>query len=144
MIRIDTVIGSGTTALACALFAARRGPVRLSAGAPRRRARSTESVPAATLTLLLELGITPQEVGVDGFTRERVTAWTDPQPTVRAAPACAHLDTAALHDTLCRRVAAHSAITWGPRVDPSAPRAGWVDATGRRAVSAQHHQRPPR
>ena len=58
MTAVHTVVGSGTTALACALFAARHGRVELAARLPRRRTRSVESVPAATLTLLLELGIT--------------------------------------------------------------------------------------
>ena len=97
-----TVLGSGVAAAACALFAARHGPVRLC-GRPATPDHSVESVPAATLTLLLELGITPVELDVDRLTRDRRVAWEDAEPAVHSGPACAHLDRAALHAALWER-----------------------------------------
>jgi hypothetical protein len=139
-----TVVGSGTTALAAALFATHRGPVDLYARIRTPRTRSVESIPAAALTLLVELGITPDELDVTGLCRQRIVAWEDTEPRALDGPACAHIDTAALHHALVRRAAHHPAITLSTELNKSALRPGWVDATGRRAVSARGHIRPPR
>jgi 2-polyprenyl-6-methoxyphenol hydroxylase-like FAD-dependent oxidoreductase len=139
-----TVIGSGATALAAALFAAHGGPVDLHARSRTPRSRSVESVPAAALTLLVELGITPDELDVVGLSSKRIVAWQDGEPQVLDGPACAHIDTAALHHALLRRAANNPAVTFRAQLDTSALHPGWVDATGRRAVSARRHHRPPR
>lgn len=141
---VRTVVGSGTTALAAALFAARSGPVDLYARACAPRSRSVESVPAAALTLLVELGVTPDELDVARLSRERIVAWEDPEPTALGGPACAHIDTAALHHALLRRAMNHPAVTVRAAPHSTALRPGWVDATGRRAVSAHRHIRPSR
>jgi 2-polyprenyl-6-methoxyphenol hydroxylase-like FAD-dependent oxidoreductase len=146
--RVHTVLGGGISALACALFAARHGPVRLL-GRPGPTPRSTvESVPAATLTLLLELGITPAELDVGELTRERTVAWDAAAPSTHTGPACAHIDRVALQAALWRRALAEPAISVLGRVDPAdvggCAGPGCVDATGRRAVTASAVLRPPR
>jgi len=141
--RVGTIMGSGVAAVACALFAAQHGPVRLCGRRDPRPRRSVESVPAATLTLLLELGVTPAELDVAGLTHDRIVAW-DSEPDRHAGPACAHVDRAALHAALWDRVVADPGITVTDRVDPADAAPGWIDATGRRAVSALTTLRPPR
>jgi hypothetical protein len=139
-----TVLGSGVAAAACALFAARHGPVRLCG----RRApleHSVESVPAATLTLLLELGVTPGELEVDRLTRDRRIAWEHAEPAGHRGPASAHLDRAILHAALWERVTRHPDVRVTGRVDVVPPGPGRVvDATGRHAVTALDVLRPPR
>jgi hypothetical protein len=103
-----------------------------------------ESLPAAALTLLVELGVTPDELGVAGLSRKRIVAWQNGEPQVLDGPACAHIDTAALHHALLRSAANNPAVTFKAGLDPSSLRPGWIDATGRRAVSARRHIRPPR
>ena len=139
---MTTVLGSGGAAAACALFAARHGPVRLC-GRPHAPVSSVESVPAATLTLLLELGITPAELDVDRLTRDRRVAWEQAEPAEHTGPACAHLDRAALHAALWRRVTRHPHVHLTGR-DDVVPRGRVVDATGRQAVTALDVLRPPR
>jgi 2-polyprenyl-6-methoxyphenol hydroxylase-like FAD-dependent oxidoreductase len=148
--RVDTVVGSGVAGLACALFAAQHGPVRLYGGRARQGSRSlrrpgrvVESVPAATLTLLLELGLTPSELDVGELRRDRVVAW-DADPRAHTGPVCAHIDRVALHAALWERVTANPAITVVDRAEPDRAASGWVDATGRRALSARTKLRPPR
>jgi hypothetical protein len=139
-----TIVGSGTTALAAALFAAHRGPVDLYSRIRPGGSRSVESLPAAALTLLVELGITPDELDVATLSTRRLVAWEDSEPHALDGPACAHIDTAALHHALMRRAARNPAVTFKTELDRSALRPGWVDATGRRAMSARRHIRPPR
>lgn len=142
MTAFDAIVGGGPTALACALFTARRRPVTLAAKGTHIGHRSVEAVPAATLTLLLELGITPDELGVDRLVRERVTHWSGAEPETAPAPVCAHLDTAALYEALRRRVHASTAITRTDRWNLAHQRSGWIDATGARAVSSPATLRP--
>jgi 2-polyprenyl-6-methoxyphenol hydroxylase-like FAD-dependent oxidoreductase len=139
---VDTVLGAGVAGLACALVAARYGPVRLHDRSPRPAAPVVESVPAATLTLLLELGIVPADVGVHRLTRDRTVAWEQAEPRTHTGPACAHVDRAALHAALWERATHDTAVTVAGRA-VAAP-AGCVDATGRRAVTASAVERPPR
>lgn len=148
---VDTaVLGSGPVALASALFRSRHGAVALAAR-PEAPAAGIERVPAALLTLLLELGIVPAELDVDRLTRARLVAWEAPSPVERPGPACAHLDRAALVAALWRRVAEQPAIHVVPPVVGSAEVAlaggGWVaerlvDATGRRALTAAARAHP--
>ncbi len=132
-----TVLGSGIAATACALFAARSGPVVLAGTPPAGRTTAVESLPAAALTLLLEVGVVPRELGVDRLVRGRTGTWEDAVPVHSDGPACAHLDRSALLRSLWRRVAADPRITVVPR-GGGAPARGerLVDATGTRAASA--------
>jgi 2-polyprenyl-6-methoxyphenol hydroxylase-like FAD-dependent oxidoreductase len=141
---VRTVLGAGVAGLACALFAARHGPVRVCDRPPTSDAASVESVPAATLTLLLELGITPAELGVDRLVRCRTVAWDGAEPRTHPGPACAHVDRAALHVALRDRAATHPAVTLAGRVALDRAGPGCVDATGRRALGAATVHRPPR
>jgi hypothetical protein len=96
------------------------------------------------LTLLLEIGITPEELDVRGLSRERVVAWANSDPQQFDGPACAYIDTGALHRALFQRASAHPAITLARHRERGAIARGWVDATGRRSLSAESHIRPPR
>lgn len=139
-----TVLGCGPVALAHALFAARHGPVVLAARSVPPRP-GVESVPAAVLTLLLELGITPAELDVDRLDRGRLVAWEQAEPEARSSPACAQVDRAALVTALCRRIRCCPQIRMVDRLRAQAEDAvtgRLVDATGRRAVTAHDHLRP--
>jgi hypothetical protein len=132
-----TVLGSGIAATACALFAARSGSVVLAGTPPAGRATAVESLPAAGLTLLLELGVVPRELGVDRLVRGRTMTWEHAAPVHHDGPACAHLDRGALLRALWRRVTADARITVMPRGGARSARGGrLVDATGTRAASA--------
>jgi hypothetical protein len=135
--RATTVLGSGVAATACALFAARHGPVTLAGAPPLRRATAVESVPAATLALLLELGIVPRELDVARLLRGRTVTWERAEPLHHDGPACAHLDRSALLHALWRRVVADARVTVVPGgAGPAAPPGRLVDATGARARTA--------
>jgi 2-polyprenyl-6-methoxyphenol hydroxylase-like FAD-dependent oxidoreductase len=140
-----TVLGNGVTATAYALFAGRHGPVVLHGRPHVAGARTVESVPAATLALLLELGIVPAELDVLGLRRERWVAWEGATPERRDGPACAHLDRSALLGALWRRVAEHPAVELAAGRDGQhdVEREPVVDATGRRACTAVEVRRPP-
>ena len=142
MVPAITVLGAGVSGLACALVAARHGPVRLRDRPPGPQAPVVESVPAAALTLLLELGVVPAELGVHRLTRDRTVAWEQAEPQTHTGPACAHVDRAALHAALWRRVVGDPAVTVVGR--GAAEATGCVDATGRRALTATAVTRPPR
>lgn len=150
------VVGSGPAALAHALFASAAAPVVLC-GRRRSAAPGVERVPAALLTLLLEVGIIPAELDVDHLTTKRLVAWEDGAPAERLGPACAHLDRAALVEALWGRVEDRPDVhlreltPWftRPGVEGRFVAGGWmarrlVDATGRRALTARRHVRPPR
>jgi hypothetical protein len=63
--------GQRVAATACGLFAARYGPTTI-VGAPRcRQATAMESVPSATLTPLVELGVVPRELDLPRLIRGR-------------------------------------------------------------------------
>jgi hypothetical protein len=139
-----TVLGSGVAATAYALFAARHGPVVLAGAPPTGRARAVESVPAATLTLLLELGVLPREVDAAPLLRRRTASWETAWPVQHDGPACAHLDRGALVHALWRRVAADRRVTVVPRERGRTAAAGHrVDATGARARTAVAVTRRP-
>jgi hypothetical protein len=139
-----TVLGSGVAAAACALFAARHGPVTLAGAAPPGRATAVESVPAATLTLLLELGVVPRELDVPGLVRGRTVTWERTEPEHHDGPACAHVDRSALLHALWRRVEADALIAVVPRITgQAAPPGRLVDATGARARTAVSVTRRP-
>jgi hypothetical protein len=144
VIAVDTIIGDGPAALSCALFAARRAPVQLCARRTPLPVPTVESVPAATLTVLLELAITPDELDVHRLTRERLLAWEDGEARGHRGPVCAHIDTAALRAALWRQIEADPAIAVIDRLLPADARSGWIDASGRRAITAPGHRRPPR
>ncbi|MGI9000924.1 MAG: hypothetical protein ACR2GH_04590 [Pseudonocardia sp.] len=139
-----TVLGSGPVALACALFAARSGTVLLAAR-PLAVQPAVESVPAALLTLLLELGVVPAELDVQELSRRRLVAWEHDEPEGRDSPACAQLERSALRGALWRRVRECPAIrVVAPAARDSGDATRLVDATGRRAVTTAGHLRPPR
>lgn len=144
--RTSTVLGSGVAATACALFAAPHGPVRLYGSPDPRPGGVVECVPAATLTLLLELGLVPAELGVHALVRERWVSWDGAAPEYRIGPACAHLDRVRLCAALWSRVDAHPAVEVRPRERkaPTGEPGRVVDATGGRSLTAIEVARDPR
>ena len=140
---VTVVLGSGAVALAHALFQARYGPVVLAAR-PVAAMPAVERVPAPLLTLLLELGIVPAELDVDRLTRDSLVAWEQVAPMARRGPACAHVDRSALVGALWRRVQACRNVEVVPplRSQDLAATERFVDATGRRALTAVHRVHP--
>lgn len=150
------VLGSGPVGLVAALALARRRRVallthRLPAATDPPR---VEAVPAALLTLLLEFGVHPAELGVTRLYESRVSAWEAATPETQAGPATAHVERPALELALLRRALAT------PRLDlikgrvsaqlveqlgrAARPGCRLLDATGRRAITAAARTQPPR
>lgn len=149
------VLGAGPVGLVAALTLARNRRValithRLPAVTDSSR---VEAVPAALLTLLLEFGVHPAELGVTRLYESRVSAWEAATPDTQASPVTAHLERPALELALLRRALAT------PRLDliygrvssqlveqlgrAARPGCRLLDATGRRAVSAAARTQPP-
>ncbi|MBI1761954.1 MAG: hypothetical protein HYR56_11010 [Acidobacteria bacterium] len=148
------VLGAGPAGLLAALALARTQRTalladRLPAATDPPR---VEATPAALLTLLLEFGLHPAELGVTRLYEARVSAWETAVPTTQPSPATAHLARPALELALLRRAAA------APRLDliqcrVSAPLVRQLsqaakrgvrllDATGRHAVTASTRTQP--
>jgi len=150
------VLGAGPVGLVAASALARKRRVALithqlpAANDPPR----VEAVPAALLTLLLEFGVHPAELGVTRLYESRVSAWEAASPDTQAGPAMAHIERPALELALLHRALAT------PRLDliqrlvsaqlveqlsrAAKPGCRLLDATGRRAVSAVAITQPPR
>lgn len=156
MLRLDQyeaiVLGGGPVGLLAALALARtRSTALLTDRLPAATdAPRVEAVPAALLTLLLEFGLHPAELGVRQLYESRISAWETAVPTTQVIPATAHLQRPALELALLR-----CALNT-PRLDVyegSVTPALWqelqqgkalvLDATGRRAVTATTRTRPP-
>ena len=154
------IVGGGPAGLLCALSAARHMSVALvldeRAGTPESRPHSIEAVPAPLFALLIEFGVSPRGVGVEQLHRERVGAWLSATPTVLVTPTTAHLVRPRLEVALLQRALSTqriSAIVAKRHRIESADGywygSGWcarrlIDATGRRALTAQQRIRPTR
>jgi hypothetical protein len=151
------VLGAGPVGLVAALLAARNAPTLLvrrpelkSDPVPR-----IETVPAAMVNFLIDVGVHPQRIGVDRLHDSRRVAWSQPQPVRHTGAAVAHIDHQELQRELSRVARA------SPRLDiiedaavPARSREGWsgagwrarqlIDATGRAAALAPRRIRAPR
>jgi hypothetical protein len=143
-----TVLGAGPVGLIAALrlAQAKRNVVvrtrRLPA--PSDPAR-VDRVPAAFLSLLVELGISPLRVGADKLHGTHSSAWGSPELAVQSGPKTAHverpaLDLALLGATLrCPRIVVDlEPVPASGHCLPAADDGGLIiDASGRAAVTAQ-------
>jgi 2-polyprenyl-6-methoxyphenol hydroxylase-like FAD-dependent oxidoreductase len=141
------VLGAGPVGLAAALAAARGGHTLVlspniadPADPPR-----IDVVPGPFLALLLELGVVPRQIGVDELHDRRWVAWDSERPELVRGRAMAHIERPALElalmDAVRRRPEIHVAV--GSAADLPRSAGIVIDATGRRAYSAERRVRPP-
>jgi hypothetical protein len=141
------VLGAGPVGLVAALAAARRGRTLLIA--PRLPTVTDlpriDAVPATFLTLLLEFGIHPATIGVRKQLHDaRLVAWEGTEPAIIRGPAAAHIERSALEGALGDVVRQTPRIEVAHKAAATIPPAGLIiDATGRRAVSAERRIGPP-
>ncbi len=143
------VVGAGPTGMVAALQLSKQYQTALiaqRAPLPDHPPR-VEAVPAAFLALLLEFGIQPKELGVDRLYDSHVRAWDTALPVSSAQPVMAHIGRPALDLALFRQVSvasnvrvlcAQTAVALGESAGRHV-RSGktrWIDASGRRALSA--------
>ena len=145
----DTVVlGGGPVGLATALIAARYGRVLivLPRPAPAASVFRIDCVPVALLALFVELGVHPGELAASPVYDRRLVAWESTTPEiVDGGAGTVHILRPALEHRLLERARAHPAIgfTFNTALDalPAANRI--LDATGRRAITADHRHLPP-
>jgi flavin-dependent dehydrogenase len=143
----DTVIlGGGPVGLTTALIAARYG--RVLVVLPRRSPLvpplRIDCVPVALLALFVELGLHPSELGASAVHDHRLVAWSSTTPELVRGAGTVHVVRPALERCLLEHARAHRAINFacGTPLD-ALPAAGRVlDATGRRAITAEHRHLP--
>jgi 2-polyprenyl-6-methoxyphenol hydroxylase-like FAD-dependent oxidoreductase len=139
------VVGAGPVGLIAALAAARRGHTTVVAKhwPPKAHRSRIDVVPAPFLTLLLELGVSPRQIGITHLYDTQLTAWESALPTVRRRPACAHIERARLENALAEAIERDARIDI--RTDDWQVLQGELvmDATGRAAASAQRRIAPP-
>lgn len=142
----DTVVvGDGPVGLAAVLAAARRGRTLLvGRRKPSSEQPRIDAVPAPFLTLLLEFGVHPAFLGVRELHDTRLVAWERAEPELIRGPATAHVERPALERALAGLVDGMAGIEVTTFPSFPSPTANTViDATGRRAISAQHRVHPP-
>lgn len=148
------VIGSGPAAMLCALAAARGNRrVRLYVEEPDSKPgaaiESVQAAPASIISLLVEFGVVPAQLGVSGTNSVRQIGWETEQPVAIECAPGVHLERPALERALlaqvlrCNRVAieptSHHAPSWnGMQWNVGSHEADYlIDATGRRAITAR-------
>jgi len=141
-----TILGAGPVGLITSLAAARRGPVTLVVKhwPPRPYKPRIDVLPGPFLTLLLELGIDPKQLGIESLHDTQLAAWDSARPALRRRPASAHVERARLELALAAAVDRNSRIMIKTGIDQRSSRAGdlVIDATGRAAVSARQLHAP--
>jgi hypothetical protein len=141
-----TILGAGPVGLIASLAAARRGPTTLVVKhwPPKLYKPRIDVLPAPFLTLMLELGIDPKQLGIESLHDTQLAAWDSARPAMRRRPASAHVERARLELALAAAVDRNSRITIKIGIDERPSLAGdlVIDATGRAAVSARQLQAP--
>jgi hypothetical protein len=142
------VLGAGPVGLIAALAAARRGPTTLVTAhwPPSSSRRRIDVIPAPFLTLLLELGVDPGQLGVEDLQDTRLVAWENVDPTARRSPASAHVERSRLECALAY------AAERAPNIEVVVKKGDCrslhpdlvIDATGRTAASAERRIAPRR
>ena len=153
---IFVIFGGGPTALACALWCAREGPVKIFLPCkpnvelvPQR----IEIVPINVVGGLVELGIHPHTIGVFNVIEQRLIAWNAAEPTSEVTKAAAHLERPSLENELLKLATRQTRVELCVSDSASARAAALeyaqrgacvIDATGRRASLASRRFRPRR
>lgn len=153
------VMGSGPAAMLCALAAA-RDKLRVHLFVLERNRfdardfRSVEAVPAGLMALLIEFGIVPSQMGIFASYSNRLLAWETEVPVASACPPTVYLERPALDRALFAQMLRYENIGIEPFAGhaPSWDGLSWklgnleatyfIDATGRRAFSAQRRIAP--
>jgi 2-polyprenyl-6-methoxyphenol hydroxylase-like FAD-dependent oxidoreductase len=140
------ILGGGPVGLTTALIAARQGRVLvvLPRQAHARTPLRIDCVPVSLLALFIELGLHPAELGVTAVHHHRLVAWESALPQVVRGAGTVHIVRPILERRLLERVRACRAITiiTGAMLG-ALPAAGrLLDATGRRAITAEHRYLP--
>ena len=141
------VLGGGPVGLTTALIAARYGRVLvvLPRPAPAVSIFRIDCVPVALLALFVELGLHPRELGASSVYDRRLVAWSGTTPEVVHGPGTVHLLRPVLERLLLERARTHRAISFAFNIPLDAlPATNRIlDATGRRAITADHRYLPP-
>jgi hypothetical protein len=150
------ILGCGPVALACALWCARVGRVKLLALREPGRdlaLRRIEVVPIKTVAGLVELGVHPHSIGVFNVQERRLVAWKNAEPTAERTAAAAHVERPSLESALLALAVRQQRIDMQLTDSGRAQRealahlrlgACVIDATGRRASLAARTFRPDR
>jgi hypothetical protein len=138
----ETVIfGAGPVGLVTALAAARSGSVLvMSPRVPQSaRALRIDSVSLALMALFVELGLHPSEINAEETHDHRLAAWESKTPALIRSAATVYIERPLLEQSLIALVRRHPAITvrLGGLPDRWPKTNLRLDATGRRAVSAE-------
>ncbi len=138
----ETVIfGAGPVGLVTALAAARSGSVLvMSPRVPQSaRALRIDSVSLALMALFVELGLHPSEINAEETHDHRLAAWESKTPALIRSAATVYIERPLLEQSLMALARRHPAITvrLGGLPDRWPKTNLRLDATGRRAVSAE-------
>ena len=143
----DTVIlGAGPVGLVTALAAARYGSVLVMSPQVQHGGGvgRVDAVPLALLALFVEFGLHPSEIKAEETHEYRLAAWENKTPELVRGSATVHIERPLLERSLIALARRHPAITirFGdlPSRWPAARMR--LDATGRRAVSADRRLAP--
>lgn len=140
------ILGAGPVGLVTAMVAARRG--RVTVVSPRSATSSNlsriDAVPISLLALFVEVGVHPAELDVSHVHDHRLVAWRSPDPIVVRGAAMVHVKRPLLERTLLMAAGRYPNINFATSIDlRSLPEATLVlDATGRRAISAEQRLAP--
>lgn len=150
------IVGGGPVALACALWCAREGSVKvLMLRDPRadQALGRVEVVPIHVIAALVELGIHPHALGVTAPIQGRLAAWSTSDPQLEPSPPAAHVERPALELALlsqCLRLreielcVTDTVSARGEALSRSRLGSVVIDASGRDAAMATWRMRPPR
>ena len=138
------VLGGGPVGLTTALIAARYGQVVIILP-QRTRTLPTlriDCVPVALLALFVELGLHPSQLGASAVHDRRLVAWNSVTPEVVRSAGTVHILRPALENCLLERAREHRAIRFATSLGVIPPESRLLDATGRRAITADCRCRP--
>jgi hypothetical protein len=140
------IVGGGPVGLATALIAARYGSVLLVVGthSPTTGTLRIDCIPVALLALFVELGVHPAGLGAGAVHDDRLLAWESVDVAVARGAGTVHILRPALEQQLLARVRTHRAISvvTAGQLDALPPAVRVLDATGRRAITAEQRQLP--